>query len=253
MSEPTFDVEGFFDEDYLYFYGEQLEAGADSDTELIWQLLELAPGMEVLDLACGHGRIANRLAQRGCRVTGLDSSPLFLQLARQHAEARDVTVDYVHGDMRNLPWTGRFDRIINWSGAFGYFDDVANQHVLASAAAALKPGGWLAIDLDNYPAVVRRFAPSTVMQRDGNFVITQWRLDLLTSTLVGERTTIRDGRTRHTSYSPRIFTYTELRDWLRATGFTTISGYGDTNMPDDSNDKNRLTVDSRRMIVVAKH
>jgi cyclopropane fatty-acyl-phospholipid synthase-like methyltransferase len=33
-------------------------------TELIWRLLELEPGMEVLDLACGHGRIANVLAAR---------------------------------------------------------------------------------------------------------------------------------------------------------------------------------------------
>lgn len=99
--------------------------------------------MEVLDLACGHGRIAARLAQRGCHLTGLDSSPLFLQLARQDAEARSVTVDYVHGDMRDLPWSARLDRIINWFTAFGYFDDADNRRVLAQAAAALKPGvGW---------------------------------------------------------------------------------------------------------------
>jgi len=253
MSEPTFDVEGFFDEDYLYFHGEKLETGADSETELIWRLLELTPDMDVLDLACGHGRIANRLAQRGCRVTGLDASPVFLRLARQHAEARRVTVDYVEGDMRNLTWTGRFDRIINWCGGFGYFDDVTNQRVLACAAAALKPGGWLAIEVDNYPAVVGRFTASTVLQRDGNFVIDQYRLDMLINALMGERTVIRDGRTRHVPYFLRMFTYTELRDWLREAGFTTITGYGGGNMPDDGNGKNPLTIDSRRMIVIAQH
>jgi cyclopropane fatty-acyl-phospholipid synthase-like methyltransferase len=35
------------------------------------RLLELEPGMELLDLACGYGRITNRFAKRGCRVTGL--------------------------------------------------------------------------------------------------------------------------------------------------------------------------------------
>ena len=58
MSEPTFDFEGAFDADYLYFYADRLDRSTDSDTELIWQLLEVEAGMEVLDLACGHGRIA---------------------------------------------------------------------------------------------------------------------------------------------------------------------------------------------------
>lgn len=242
----------FFDGDYLYFHGEKLEAGADSDTELIWQLLELAPGMDVLDLACGYGRIANRLAQRGCRVTGLDSSALFLEFARRQAEARCVTVDYVQGDMRDLPWTGRFDRVINWCGSFGYFDDGENQQILEGAASALKAGGRLALEVDNYPAAVCRFVPSTVIQRDGNVAIDHWRLDLAISALVGERTITRDGQTRSTSYYLRMFSFTELRDWLDAAGFTSIVGYGDTHATDDGNNKNRLTVDSARMIVVAQ-
>lgn len=41
--------------------------------------------MSVLDLACGHGELANRLAARGCRVTGLDSSAVFLDRARAGA------------------------------------------------------------------------------------------------------------------------------------------------------------------------
>ena len=66
--------------------------------------------MEVLDLACGHGRIANRLAERGARVTGLDRTPLFLEVARRDAADRRVEVEYVEGDMRELPWEERFDR-----------------------------------------------------------------------------------------------------------------------------------------------
>jgi SAM-dependent methyltransferase len=244
MSQPTFDAEGLFDEDYLYFYADQLEAVSDSDAELIWQLVELEPGMEVLDLACGHGRIANRLAQRGCRVTGLDSSPLFLQLARRDADARAVAVNYVRGDMRRLAWIGRFDRIINWFSAFGYFDDATNQQVLAQASAALKPGGLLAIDLRNYLEDCGRFAPSSVIERDGDFLIDQRRLDLLTSRIVVDRAIVRDGQTRHVPYFVRMFTYTELRDWLLAAGFASVSGYGP--------DQNPLSIDSRRMIVVAR-
>ena len=106
--------------------------------------------------------------------------------------------------------------------------------------------------MNNYLAVVRRFAASTVMRRDGDFVIDQRRLDLLTSTMVVDRTIIRDGRTRYVPYFARMFTYTELRDWLRAAGFTTITGHGNANIPGHGNDQSRLTVDSWRMIVIAQ-
>jgi ubiquinone/menaquinone biosynthesis C-methylase UbiE len=77
---------------------------ADDNCELIWRLLELRPGSRALDLACGHGRIANRLAQRGAVLSGLDPSPLFLDRARRAAAELAVQVDYVHGDVRSLPW-----------------------------------------------------------------------------------------------------------------------------------------------------
>jgi len=99
--------------------------------------------MRVLDLACGHGDLANRLAARGCLVTGLDSSSVFLDRARADAAAAGVTVEYVAGDMRQIPWTGCFDRIANWSTAFGYFDDTANRAVLDGIVRALRPGGRL--------------------------------------------------------------------------------------------------------------
>ena len=48
MTGPVFEFSEVFDEDYLYFYGLQLEAVSDAQTETVWRLLELEPGMEVL-------------------------------------------------------------------------------------------------------------------------------------------------------------------------------------------------------------
>src|SRR5207237_6756737 len=102
-----------FGEDYLWFWGTVLpDEQSDADAELVWRLLGLEPGAEVLDLACGHGRIANRLAGCGARVTGLDATPLFLERARQDARARGVEVEYVEGDMREIPWRDRFDAVV---------------------------------------------------------------------------------------------------------------------------------------------
>ena len=85
---------GTVHEGCLHFYAGALgDERSDADTELLRRLLELQPGMEVPDLACGHGRIANRLAARGCRVTGLDATPLFLDLACRDATDRGVAVE----------------------------------------------------------------------------------------------------------------------------------------------------------------
>src|SRR5439155_9666998 len=121
-----------FGEDYLYFYELMLtDELSDRQAELVLRLLGLDAGTEVLDLACGHGRIANRLAAHGTRVTGLDADPLFLARAREGAAARAVEVEYVEGDMRALPWGGAsFDAVLLWFTAFGYFDDDGNRTVL---------------------------------------------------------------------------------------------------------------------------
>jgi 2-polyprenyl-3-methyl-5-hydroxy-6-metoxy-1,4-benzoquinol methylase len=82
-----------FGEDYLYFYDLFLtDEVSDVQADRLWRLLELESGDEVLDVPCGHGRIANGLA-RGASVTGLDANPLFLERARADAAARGVKVE----------------------------------------------------------------------------------------------------------------------------------------------------------------
>jgi SAM-dependent methyltransferase len=255
-----FDVAAMYDEDYLHFFAAPpgvsefaahgpVVPGADSAgesvAELTWRLLDLRPGMSVLDLACGHGDLANRLASRGCRVTALDSSAVFLERARADAAAAGVSVDYIVGDMRDLPWTGRFDRVINWSTAFGYFDDATNRAVLKQIVSTLRPGGQLAMDLDNLTAFLASYAPSRVVaaRDDGDMLVDRYPLDALTGRLEAERTVIRDGRVRRVNFVKRLFGFPELRDWLRAAGFAAVTGYGEDGRP--------LTADHKRMIIVA--
>jgi SAM-dependent methyltransferase len=245
VTDQAFDVEGVFGDDYLHFYGEQLEERADAEADLIWRLLGLEPGMEVLDLACGHGRIAGRLAARGCRLTGMDAMPHFLELARADAAGRAVTVTYVEGDMRSLPWAaGRFDRVINWFTAFGYFDDAGNRAVLAEVARVLRRGGRFAMEMNNHDWVIRNFQPASVVDRDGDLMIDQRRLDPLTGRVLVERTVVRGGLVRRSPYFIRMFTFPELRDWLVEAGFTTVTGHGDEGRP--------LAPESHRMITIAR-
>jgi SAM-dependent methyltransferase len=239
-----FDTAETFDADYLHFYAGILDDEAsEGQADLLWRLLELEPGMRVLDVPCGHGRIANRLASRGAQVTGLDATALFLEHARRDAEARGVDVDYVEGDMRDLPFEAEFDAAACVFTSFGYFDDDENRRMLAGIRRALRPGGRFWIDVNNLLWLLANFRETHALQRDGDWMIDGVRYDLLSGRTITERTVVRGDRRRTFEFSVRMFTFSELRDWLLAAGFSRVDGY--------SGRGEELTLDSPRMVLVA--
>ena len=233
-----------FGEDYLYFYDAFLtDEVSDAQTDRLWRLLGLEEGVEVLDVPCGHGRIANRLAARGASVTGLDADPVFLERARADAAACGVDVEYVQGDMSTLPWEERFDLALNWFTSFGYFDDEGNRAWLREARKTLRPGGRLAIEVWNRDAFARNWLPVTMSERDGDLQVDRHALDLLTGRAETDRFIVRGGRVRTVHFSVRCFTFTELRDWLLAAGFSSVDVSGQEG--------EALDLQVRRMVVVA--
>ena len=141
--------ETFFDEHYLKEYARgltperaQREVDFINSTLSLPQIAPSATGSaRILDLCCGHGRHTIELAAAGYSMVGQDLSVAFLGLAKGAAAARDLQIQFVHADMREIPFEGEFDAIINMFSAFGYFDDDAeNQKVLDGVARALKPG-----------------------------------------------------------------------------------------------------------------
>jgi len=108
---------------------------------LVAELDGLAPG-RALDLACGEGRNAVWLAQRGWQVTGVDFSEVGLAKAAQLAESRGVEVDWVAADLLDYRPPAGLDLVI----AF-YFQvpDDERRLVLSRAAEALAPGGTVLV------------------------------------------------------------------------------------------------------------
>jgi len=217
-----FDFEGVFEEDYLYFYEPMLRDRTEADVDTIVRLLERESGAEILDCPCGHGRISNALAGRGFRVTGIDASELFLERARTAAQEQGLELEYVQGDMRKLPWQGRFDALVNWFTSFGYFSDEQNKAVLRQFHDALRPGGRLIIETQNITRILLDPQPQHWLERDGNLVLDEWTLDVENARFVTERTVVRDGGTRRTHFVVRWFSPPELRAWLEEAGFENV-------------------------------
>ncbi|MGR9272680.1 class I SAM-dependent methyltransferase (plasmid) [Rhizobium leguminosarum] len=238
--------ESFFSEDYFYF-GDVVNPPATSDrqAQAICELLSLEEGSSVLELGCGYGRISNRLAEKGVRVTGLDISPTLLKKAGSKAAARGLNVEYVLGDMRSLPWRDRFDAAFLWYTTFGYFDDADNQQVLRAAFSSLKAGGRLLIDHINPFAVLRHESPiSYIWQRDDDLRIDIMSNEVLTDRRNCERLVVRDGCVRRSRLSFRQYGFSELSRILRDAGFEAVEAYGEEG--------GAFTCDSARLVVVAR-
>jgi SAM-dependent methyltransferase len=85
--------------------------------EHIVEAVALAPGMDVLDVACGSGNATIPAARAGARVTGVDFSPELLAIARERAADAMVEIDWVEGDAEDLPFAeASFDRVISTFG-----------------------------------------------------------------------------------------------------------------------------------------
>jgi ubiquinone/menaquinone biosynthesis C-methylase UbiE len=117
--------------------------GTAQEVAFLAEALGLEPGMRVLDVACGPGRHAHALAERGIEVLGVDISQRFVDLATEHAPPGAT---FVRGDARALGYDAEFDVAISLcQGAFGLVGPGADEDVLAGMARAVRSGGRCAI------------------------------------------------------------------------------------------------------------
>ena len=156
---------------------------AEAEVDFIVEALAVQPGGSLLDLCCGEGRHTVALARCGYRMTGLDLSALHLRYARRAAREAGVAIRWHRGDMRDIPWQGEFDAVINMFTAFGYFEtEEEDSRVLAAVARALRPGGRLLMDTINREWLMRHWEPRRWQEReDGTLDLEDRRFDPLSS------------------------------------------------------------------------
>jgi SAM-dependent methyltransferase len=223
--------ETLFDDRYLRLFGPLAPAEVtEQQADGIVTYLGLEPGASVLDLACGYGRVAIPLAGRGLQVTGLDLSEALLGQARAAAEEAGVQVVWHHGDMREIPWTDAFDAVINIFSSFGYFaHERENRQVLEGVARALKPGGCFLIDLVNRDWRVRQDVERHWFDAEGLIVLADPWLDPVAGRSGETWRWLEAGEWREMDFDVRLYTATELRGLLEASGLRWVTVYGGWN------------------------
>jgi ubiquinone/menaquinone biosynthesis C-methylase UbiE len=101
---------------------------------------QIGPGSSVLEVAPGPGYLAIELAKLGSyRITGLDISRSFVDIATGNAKAAGVAVDFRHGNAADMPFPADSFDFAVCQAAFKNFSEPVQ--ALAEMYRVLKPGG----------------------------------------------------------------------------------------------------------------
>lgn len=130
-------------------------------------------------MACGVGRHAVPLAERGVEVDGLDLSAAFLDRARERAEEAGVAdrTRFVEGDVHQLADADLrhdYDLVACLYISFGYFGGETNREGLAAMADRVAPSGGLVVEVANKEGMLVDFAESGVFEQ-GGYLVTEQR------------------------------------------------------------------------------
>lgn len=147
----------------------------DPPMAALLQLIGDVRNLQLLDLACGHGRLTRALARRGARVVGVDISAALLDVARAREMEHPLHVFYVQADAASLPLKGGiFDGV---TCSFGLSDIDNLDGAIANVTRVLRTGGFFAFSLLHpcFPGwEAKQAAPSWSPER-GYYVEGWWR------------------------------------------------------------------------------
>lgn len=122
----------------------------------VLELLAPQPRERILDVGCGDGVLTRMIADLGCTVVGLDSSPDFV------ASARKLGLDVVETDAAQMKFDRCFDAVFSNAALHWMKDPDA---VIRCVARALRPGGRFVAEMGGH-GCVRTIVSALVSELD---------------------------------------------------------------------------------------
>ncbi|MFP4016163.1 MAG: class I SAM-dependent methyltransferase, partial [Halanaerobiales bacterium] len=107
----------------------------------------LKKNIKILDLGCGPGLYASRLAGLGYTLTGIDYSRNSIEYARKYSEENNIGVDYIYQNYLTIDYNDEFDVILLIYCDLGALTDAERDNLLERTYKALKPGGTFIFDV----------------------------------------------------------------------------------------------------------
>ena len=204
-----------------------------------------------VDLACGTGSVALRLARKGLQVTAVDMSWEMLMVAQQKAVEANVAPQFACQKLQELHLPRAVDLAVCALDSIDYIlnpDDC--EKAIARVYKALNPGGCFIFDV-NTPEKLRAMDGQVFLDEDED-VYCVWRGEFDQETNIcsyGMDLFQRHGETWHRSFEEhREYAYSaqQLVDYLRRAGFTAIRVYGDRTFAPPAEGEQRIYIKARK-------
>jgi SAM-dependent methyltransferase len=144
----------------------------DPVTVTLLDLLGPVANRQVLEIACGHGRVSRGLASLGASVTGVDVSSAMLAKAQAFEDGDQHGITYLHGDAADpdLLAGKTFNAVVC---SFGLSDIDNLDGTLATVRRVLNPGGVFAFSI-LHPCFPGVDGVSGAWPADGSYYDERW-------------------------------------------------------------------------------
>lgn len=130
--------------EYDNFFSTKIGAFVDEvETQLAFKLFQPEKGTRVLDAGCGTGNFSFKLAQKGCKVIGVDISRPMLEKAREKLEklSENLDVEFKRADVLNLDFPeAYFDHVFSMA-TIEFISDDKKPKFIRELLRVVKPGG----------------------------------------------------------------------------------------------------------------
>ena len=224
MEEEWF--ESWFDTSYYHIlYNNRNTEEAAHFIDTLFEHLNPKKEAKLLDIACGKGRHARHMSEKGFCTTGIDLSAASIKYAKQY---ENDTLNFVRHDMRKPFQQNTFDYAFNLFTSFGYFQTF-QEHVDALSAFnnSLKPGGILVLDFFNSVKIIDELLPLEVKEEKGiTFTISKEIKDKK----IIKKIEFEDLGVKH-RYLEKVYAFlaNDFNDMMKASNFKIINKFGDYN------------------------
>ena len=225
----------------------------DATVEFYYDILAregISPRTAV-DLACGTGSVALRLAQRGLQVTAVDLSWEMLMVAQQKAAEADVYPQFACQPLQQLRLPRGVDLAVCALDSIDYILDPKDcELAIQRIFKALNPGGCFIFDV-NTPEKLRAMDGQVFLDEDED-VYCVWRGEFDEATNIcsyGMDLFQRRGDLWQRSFEEHqeyAYSADQLVGYLKKAGFTSIAVYGDRNFDPPAEGEQRIYLKARK-------
>jgi len=224
---PWHEQDAFWETTAPIIFTKQRWANTPAEVENVISLLDIKPGIHILDLGCGVGRHSLELARRGFKVTGVDRTKLYLEQASEKAAQEGLNIEFIQEDMRTFCQPDTFDAVINLFTSFGYFEDSEDDRKVAmNVYQSLKPGGVFLLETHGKESLAPIFQENSWREQNGILILQEHKVTNNWSWMENRWIIIKDNKRTEFKVTHRLYAATELASLLTGCGFKHVDTYG---------------------------